>query len=186
MSYRDKIIKRLFDFTLSFLLLLICILPILFLIVLASIDTGLFGVFTQTRIGYLGNKFKIFKIRSLDAKMNVSVFGKFLRESKLDELPQLLNVLVGEMSFVGPRPDIEGFSDKLEGDDSIILTIKPGITGPATLKYRREESLLSEISNPEEYVKEVIWPDKVEINKKYIIDYSFKKDLRYLFKTLFF
>ena len=114
----------------------------------------------------------------------ITRLGKFLRKYKLDELPQLFNVLKGEMSFVGPRPDVKGFADKLEGNDSIILSVKPGITGPATLFFKNEELLLAKQQNIEEYNKTVIWPKKVELNRLYVENYSFKKDIYYIFKTI--
>lgn len=115
----------------------------------------------------------------------ITVFGQFLRQYKLDELPQLVNVLVGQMSFVGPRPDVKGYADKLEGNDQIILTVKPGITGPATLKFREEESLLGRQTNPKKYNDEVIWKEKIEINKKYIENWTFIGDIKYILKTIF-
>jgi lipopolysaccharide/colanic/teichoic acid biosynthesis glycosyltransferase len=102
----------------------------------------------------------------------------------LDELPQLLNILLGHMSFVGPRPDVPGYADRLEGEDRVILTVRPGLTGPATLKYRNEEDLLARSDDPAKYNDEVIYPDKVRINRAYVLDYSFAKDMRYLLQTL--
>ena len=110
--------------------------------------------------------------------------GKFFRKTKIDELPQLFNVLFGSMSFVGPRPDVEGYADKLEGEDTIILTIRPGITGPASLKYKDEEALLAQQPNPKAYNDTVIWTDKVVINKAYINSWSLKKDIYYIVKTI--
>jgi lipopolysaccharide/colanic/teichoic acid biosynthesis glycosyltransferase len=110
--------------------------------------------------------------------------GRFFRRYKIDELPQLINVLKGDMSFVGPRPDVPGYADKLEGEDRIILTIKPGITGPATLKYKNEEEILAKVEDPVKYNNEVIWPDKVKINKEYIKNWSLKKDIEYILKTI--
>jgi len=89
------------------------------------------------------------------------------------------------MSFVGPRPDVSGYADKLNGDDNIILSIKPGITGPASLKYRNEEELLAEQADPEKYNREVLFPDKVRLNREYIDNYSFCKDMKYIWETAF-
>lgn len=114
----------------------------------------------------------------------ITRIGHYLRKLKIDELPQLINVLLGEMSFVGPRPDVPGFADMLEGEDRIILGVRPGITGPASLKYRYEEDLLKDVDNPETYNASVIFADKIEINKKYIQNYSFLNDLKYILKTL--
>lgn len=113
-----------------------------------------------------------------------SVFGDFLRKSKLDELPQLYNVFLGDMSFVGPRPDLIGFADALEGEDRLILEVKPGITGPASLYFLNEQRLLDQVENAEKYNKEVIWPKKVELNLAYVKNYSFRKDIYYLLKTI--
>ncbi len=88
------------------------------------------------------------------------------------------------MSFVGPRPDVPGFADKLEGRDRVILTVRPGITGPATLKYRNEETLLGNVDDPEKYNHEVIWPDKVMINLDYVLNWRFRSDLIYIWQTL--
>uniref|UniRef100_UPI0025BFCAE4 sugar transferase n=1 Tax=Aquisalimonas sp. TaxID=1872621 RepID=UPI0025BFCAE4 len=101
----------------------------------------------------------------------------------LDELPQLINVLKGDMSFVGPRPDVPAFADTLAGEDRIILSVRPGITGPATLKYRDEETLLAEADDPEAYNSEVIYPDKVRINREYV-HWSFWRDLLDIWRTV--
>ena len=103
---------------------------------------------------------------------------------KIDELPQLFNVLIGQMSFVGPRPDVPGFADQLKGNDRIILTVRPGITGPATLKYRNEEELLASVTDPEEYNAEVVFPDKVRLNREYVENWSFARDIRYIWATI--
>ena len=197
MSITQKIIKRLFDFSLA-LLGIVSLWGILCgLVLIATIDTRKFGLFSQSRIGYLGNEFLIFKIRTMQENSTITThvttsedpritnFGRFLRKYKLDELPQLINVLMGNMSLVGPRPDVAGFADKLTGDDRIILSVKPGITGLASLYFRNEEDILAQQTNPLEYNKRIIWPKKVDINKDYIINYSFKTDLNILFKTLF-
>ena len=110
--------------------------------------------------------------------------GAFFRATKIDELPQLFNVLFGRMSFVGPRPDVKGFADILEDEDRIILSVRPGITGPASLKYRDEESILAQQDNPEAYNKDVIWKDKVQINKNYVKRWSLQKDIIYIIKTI--
>ena len=115
----------------------------------------------------------------------ITPLGRFWRRTKIDELPQLFNVLIGNMSFVGPRPDVPGFADLLEGEDRVILSVRPGITGPATLKYRNEESLLASVDDPEAYNREVIFPDKVRINREYIENWSFWRDMRYIFTTIF-
>jgi lipopolysaccharide/colanic/teichoic acid biosynthesis glycosyltransferase len=115
----------------------------------------------------------------------ITKIGRFLRKTKLDELPQLWNVLLGNMSFVGPRPDVPGFADKLQGEDRIVLSIRPGITGPASLAFRNEEELLAQQENPEQYNREIIWPEKVRINKEYIRNYSLWLDIKIIWKTVF-
>lgn len=142
-------------------------------------------LFKQTRIGKNGVPFTIYKLRTIPEGATVpNAWGAFLRSSKLDELPQLLNVLKGEMTLVGPRPDVPGYADLLQGDDRIILTLKPGITGLASLKYRNEEQLLTQQPNPKQYNDEVIWPDKVRINKWYASNRTFLIDLQIIFYTL--
>jgi lipopolysaccharide/colanic/teichoic acid biosynthesis glycosyltransferase len=109
--------------------------------------------------------------------------GTLFRKYKLDELPQLLNVLVGSMSIVGPRPDVPGYADHLAGDDKIILSLRPGITGPASIKYRNEESILQKADDPISYNDKIIWPDKVRINREYIKNYSLLLDIKYILLT---
>jgi len=185
MNYKAKIIKRIFDFILAFILIIILFFVIILLMLLATIDTKEKGIFTQKRIGYLGKPFIIYKIRTIKkTTQSVSNFGAFLRENKLDELPQLFNILIGDMSFVGPRPDVPGFADVLNKEDQIILSVKPGLTGPASLKFKNEEALLRTLTNPQKYNEDVIWPQKIEINKNYINNYSFFKDIYYICKTL--
>lgn len=142
-------------------------------------------LFKQIRIGKNGVPFTIYKLRTIPEGATMpNAWGAFLRKSKLDELPQLLNVLKGEMTLVGPRPDVPGYADLLQGDDRIILTLKPGITGLASLKYRNEEQLLAQQPNPKQYNDEVIWPDKVRINKWYASNRTFFIDLQIIFYTL--
>ena len=135
-------------------------------------------IFTQKRVGQAGRLFTMYKFRSMTVShsgSSVSVAGESritplgakLRKYKLDELPELWNVFIGDMSFVGPRPDVPGYADKLCGEDRRILELKPGITGPASLKYRNEEELLANVDNPQEYNDKVIFPDKVKLNLYY-------------------
>jgi lipopolysaccharide/colanic/teichoic acid biosynthesis glycosyltransferase len=164
--------------------------------ILASLDTGKNGFFTQQRVGRNGRIFRVIKIRTMrdvpEEKSTVTTLtdrritrlGLFWRRTKIDELPQLINVLKGDMSFVGPRPDVPGYADTLVDGDRAILAVRPGITGPATLKYRNEEELLAAADDPERYNREVIWPDKVRINREYVEDWSFGKDLAYLWRTV--
>lgn len=178
-------LKRFFDLFLSVLGLIFLGGILLICIAIATIDTKSFGVFIQTRIGQHGIPFKIFKIKTFsDKSKKVTAFGRLFRATKLDELPQLLNVLVGTMSFVGPRPDIAGYADKLQANDRVILSLKPGITGLASLKYRNEEELLSRLPDPLLYNDTIIWPDKVRINKWYVMNRNLLLDLKILYCTL--
>jgi len=121
---------------------------------------------------------------SIAGEARITSFGATLRRYKLDELPELWDVLIGNMSFVGPRPDVPGYADMLTGDDRRMLELRPGITGPASLKYRDEEELLAKVDNPIEYNDKVIFPDKVRINLYYLDHYSFWKDIQMILCTV--
>jgi lipopolysaccharide/colanic/teichoic acid biosynthesis glycosyltransferase len=153
------------------------------------------AIFKQKRVGKDGKLFTMFKFRSMSVhhggssvsvagEARITPLGAVLRKYKLDELPELWNVLIGEMSFVGPRPDVPGYADQLTGDDREVLNLRPGITGPASLKYRNEEELLAQQVNPQKYNDEVIFPDKVRINRYYLHHYSFAKDIQMIFCTV--
>jgi len=196
LNKRQQFVKRVFDLFFSFFGLIIFILPILTLMILASFSTQKFGLFNQKRVGKNGKLFKIFKIRTMKVHIpkedfitlknddRITPFGKFLRNYKLDELPQLFNVFIGDMSLVGPRPDVPGYADKLKKEDRIILSIKPGITGPATMKFKNEEDLLSTQNDPKKYNDEVIWPEKIKINKQYIQKWSLFNDIKCIVNTI--
>ena len=152
-------------------------------------------LFRQKRVGKRGRIFTMVKFRSMvvsHSGSSVSVAGESripplgakLRKYKLDELPELWNVLIGDMSFVGPRPDVPGFADKLVGEEREILQLRPGITGPASLKYRNEEEILASVDDPIRYNAEVIYPDKVRINLDYLRHWSFARDFKYIVQTL--
>jgi lipopolysaccharide/colanic/teichoic acid biosynthesis glycosyltransferase len=140
LSSKQQKAKRLFDLIISLIGIVISSIPLIILVVLSSISTRSFGIFFQERVGKDAAFFILYKIKTIrvlrNGEISLTWFGKFLRTSKLDELPQLFNVLFGNMSMVGPRPDIQGYADKLKGADRIILSVKPGITGPATLTIR--------------------------------------------------
>ncbi len=192
----DRVLKRSFDVAASLagLAALGWLIALAWLV--ASIDTGRSGFFRQTRVGRWGQPFKTIKIRTMREVPGVSTVvttardpritrvGRFLRRTKIDELPQLWNVLVGQMSFVGPRPDVPGFADTLDGDDRVILSVRPGITGPATLRFRNEEELLSGRPDPEAYNREVIYREKVRLNRRYIERYRFADDIKYILQTI--
>jgi len=177
--------KKAFDYTVALIVLLLSGGILILGLILASIDTKSFGLFKQQRIGRYGKPFTIFKIKTINDKTKSSSWlGKVLRATKLDELPQLCNILNGTMSFVGPRPDIAGYADQLQGEDRIILQVRPGITGLASIKYRNEEELLKNQPHPAHYNDTIIWPDKVRINKWYVQNQSFAIDIKILFFTL--
>lgn len=152
-------------------------------------------IFKQQRVGKNGRLFTMYKFRSMlvghggssisiAGESRITPLGAKLRKYKLDELPELWNVLIGDMSFVGPRPDVPGYADMLKGSDREILRLRPGITGPASLKYRNEEELLAKQENPQKYNDEVIFPDKVRINRYYLYHYSFVKDIQIIICTV--
>lgn len=190
------VIKYIFDRTLSFFGLLF-LWPVL-LIIAVLIRWKMPGgpvIFKQIRVGKDAKLFTIYKFRtmtpspggssvSVAGEDRITPFGATLRKYKLDELPELWDVLIGNMSFVGPRPDVPGYADLLQGDARRILQLRPGITGPATLKYRDEENLLAKVENPLEYNDTVIFPDKVRLNLYYLDHYSFVKDLQIMVCTV--
>ena len=147
-------------------------------------------------MGRGGVTFTVYKLRTMRGgrtgpvvtvrgDSRITPIGRRLRKLKIDELPQLWNVLKGDMSLVGPRPDVPGYMDQLEGDERLLWQLRPGIIGPATLKYRNEEELLAMAADPQHLNDMVIWPDKVRINLEYMRDYSLAKDLRYLLATIY-
>lgn len=151
--------------------------------------------YKQKRIGRHGKPFTIYKFRTMINRHNsspvsvkgqarITPLGAVLRKYKLDVLPELWNVLIGDMSFVGPRPDVPGYADKLTGKDRLILSVKPGITGPASIKYANEEELLSGQSDPIAYNDKVIFPDKVRINLAYMKHRDFWLDLKIIITTV--
>lgn len=190
------ITKYLFDRIMAFIGLVV-LSPVLFVVwilIRIKMPDGP-AVFTQKRVGKGGILFTMYKFRSMSAhhsgstvsvagESRITPLGAKLRRYKLDELPELWNVLIGDMSFVGPRPDVPGYADKLEGDDRRVLQLRPGITGPASLKYRDEEVLLAAQANPQEFNDKVIYPDKVRINLYYLDHYSFVADIKMIIATV--
>lgn len=203
-------LKFLFDRFVA-LIGLLCMWPIL-LVVTILIKIKMPGgpvIFTQRRVGKNGKLFNCHKFRTMTVNHNgstvsvagdsrITPFGAILRHYKLDELPGLWDVLIGNMSFVGPRPDVPGYADKLKGDDRDVLKLRPGITGPATLKYRLEDEMISEYVKKRqaagdtrpmqviatEYNDNVIYPDKVRLNCYYYRHYSFFKDIEIILATV--
>ncbi|KGN98577.1 sugar transferase [Porphyromonas macacae] len=190
-------IKWLFDRIMAFigLLLIWPLLLIIAIMIKIKMPEGPV-LFKQKRVGQYGKLFTMVKFRSMKishggssisvaGETRITPLGAKLRKYKLDELPELWNVLKGEMSFVGPRPDVPGYADRLQGQDRDILKLKPGITGPASIKYKNEEELLSKQEDPVKYNDEVIFPDKVRINLDYLYNWSFRKDIVYIYQTIF-
>ena len=204
------LLKCLFDRVVSFIgLLLLWPLLIVMAILIKIKMPGGPAFFTQKRVGKNGKLFTCHKFRSMTVKHSgstvsvagdsrITPLGATLRHYKIDELPGLWDVMIGNMSFVGPRPDVPGYADRLEGDNRIVLKLRPGITGPATLKYRLEDEMISEYvaqkqkegdirtaqEIAEEFNDRVIYPDKVRINKYYYEHYSFIKDIQMIFCTV--
>lgn len=204
------LLKFLFDRVVSFIgLLLLWPLLIVVAILIKIKMSGGPAFFTQKRVGKNGKLFTCHKFRSMTMKhggstvsvagdSRITPLGATLRHYKIDELPGLWDVMIGNMSFVGPRPDVPGYADRLEGEDRIVLKLRPGITGPATLKYRLEDEMISEYvaqkqkegdirtaqEIAEEFNDRVIYPDKVRINKYYYEHYSFIKDIQMIFCTV--
>ena len=189
--------KRFFDLFFSSLFLIILFPFFLLISLLVKLSSKGPVFFIQKRIGRYGQHFNMIKFRSMLDKLEdknsvtckgdyrITKFGKFLRKYKLDELPELVNVIIGDMSLVGPRPDVPGYADKLNNEDRLILNLRPGITGPATLKYSNEERILSLQKNPKKYNDEVIYPDKVKINLDYYYNNSIWLDIKIIFATVF-
>lgn len=190
------ITKYLFDRIMAFIGLVILspVLLVVWILIRIKMPDGP-AVFTQKRVGKGGRLFTMYKFRSMSShhsgstvsvagESRITPLGAKLRRYKLDELPELWNVLIGDMSFVGPRPDVPGYADKLEGDDRRVLQLRPGITGPASLKYRDEEVLLAAQVDPLEFNDKVIYPDKVRINLYYLDHYSFVADIKMIIATV--
>ena len=196
LTKRQRLNKRGFDIIFSFMGLVLTspLISISFLAIVISSRTS--GIYAPYRIGRHGLPFRIYKLRTMgeiNGPINsvttkddprITSIGKWLRKFKIDELPQLWNVLKGEMSLVGPRPDVAGFADQLQGQDREILSLLPGITGLATLKFKQEEELLAQQKDPITYNRDVIWPEKIKLNREYIKNYSFGLDIQILWKTI--
>ena len=190
-------IKRLFDIIFS-LLGLILLLPLFIIVsILIKVDSSGPIFFLQERVGLYGKSFKIIKFRTMKVNHNDSLtvtlmndkritrIGRKLRKYKIDEIPELMNVLIGDMSFVGPRPDVPGYADLLKGNDRNILKLRPGITSLASIKYSNEEELLLEQEDPIAYNNDVIFPDKVKMNLNYYENNNIWIDIKIIFATLF-
>lgn len=190
--------KRLFDITASVFGIIILSPLFIFIGLWVGLSSkgGIF--YTQTRVGKNNKDFKLYKFRSMRVNSDkqglltvgskdsrITKAGYFIRKYKIDELPQLFNVFLGDMSFVGPRPEVRRYVDMYNQEEMKVLKVRPGITDPASIKYRNENDLLSSASNPEEYYIQHIMPDKLRINIEYINTQNFFKDLRIIFQTIF-
>ena len=194
--YRDYG-KRIFDFSASFFGLTVLSIPLSATGIAVLLTSGRPVFFKQKRVGKNGKIFELIKFRTMEVgaesggpvtvlgDKRITRIGKILRQYKLDEFPQLINVLKGEMSFVGPRPDVPGYADFLTGEERKILELLPGITGPATLAFRNEEEILAKQEDPVRYNDEVIFREKVRLNLRYFEECSFSKDIEYILKTIF-
>lgn len=197
LTVAESALKRVFDVLVALIVLITLgwIIPLVALVI--RLDRAGPGIFRQIRIGKDGRAFTLLKLRTMrpiggasDTSVTVSGdpritrLGLILRRTKLDELPQFINVLRGEMSLVGPRPDVPGFADDLQGEDRIVLSVRPGMTGPATLAFRHEEELLARQQDPESFNREVLFPAKVEINRRYVQNWHFRGDLQCLWFTI--
>lgn len=190
-------IKRVFDIFFS-ILGIVFFLPVFLIIsLLIRLDSKGPVFFLQDRVGLNQKIFKIIKFRTMNVSHNykltitvidddrITRIGGFIRRFKIDELPELFNVLKGDMSFVGPRPDVPGYADKLQGEDRNILKLRPGITSMASLKYANEELLLSKVEDPVDYNNNVIYPDKVKMNLNYYYNHNIWIDIKVIFATIF-
>lgn len=195
LTARQRAAKRAFDIGVAGVLLVVTSPALGVAVLMARWSTGASGIYRQQRVGRDGELFEMLKVRSMrpsaddntvtaagDAR--VTRVGAALRSMKLDELPQLFSVLRGDMSMVGPRPDVPGFADRLTGNDRVILTLRPGITGPASIAFRHEEALLAAATDPEEYNRAVLWPEKVRLNRDYLTNWSLVTDIRCLLETV--
>lgn len=191
-------LKRLFDIIASFLGLLICIIPFTIIAIIIKTTSKGPAFFLQTRIGRYGEPFKIFKFRTMRQNAEseglritvggdnrITKIGEFLRKTKIDELPQLINVLKGDMSFVGPRPEVKEYVDIYTDEMMATLLIRPGITSTASIKYKSENEVLEQSDDPEYAYINVVLPDKMKYNLEYLNNISPIYDLKLIYKTVF-
>jgi len=189
--------KRAFDFLASLLGLIILSPLFLLLAVIIKLEDGGPVFFRQERVGYRGRKFRIWKFRTMVVNAEnlgghltvgrdprITRVGHWLRKTKLDELPQLINVLLGEMSLVGPRPEVPKYVSLYTDDQRCVLELRPGITDPASIQFRDENELLAKVTDPERYYLEAVMPEKIQLNLEYAKRASFWTDMRVIYKTL--
>jgi len=191
-------LKRVFDiiFSLFGLIILLPFLLIIFLLVLIESKGGVF--YRQIRVGKNNDDFKLFKIRTMfkdadkkglltigERDNRITRIGYFLRKYKIDEFPQLMNILAGDMSFVGPRPEVRKYVDLYNEEQRRVLSVKPGLTDFASLKYYNENEYLSRFDDPEKEYIQTVMPDKIKLNLEYIRKQNFWLDIKILLQTLF-
>lgn len=180
------------------IILIILLFPLLIIIfIIACLNTKSFGIYKQERVGYHNKIFSIYKFKTMYDNDNnndfiteandtrITKFGKFLRKYKLDELPQLFNILFGDMSFVGPRPDVKGYAELLPLNEQYLLIIKPGITSRAAIYFKKEEFILKNVKDKKYFNDCIIWPIKAKMNNDYALNYKFIEDLSILLSTIF-
>lgn len=196
LGQRRAALKRAFDLAVALLMLPVLLPLTLILMVFAKISTGS-ALFTQTRVGRFGEPIQVIKLCSMrsdvpaathvttSADPRITSFGRFIRRAKFDEFPQIWNVIRGDMSFVGPRPDMPEMFADLPESDAPVLCLRPGITGPASIAFSDEEMQLGAVEDPEHHNMSVIFPQKVAINHHYIEDQSVLTDVRLMFATVF-
>lgn len=189
-------LKRTFDLLVSLFGIVLLFPLFVCIVIIVKLTSPGPVLFVQNRVGRDGKIIKVVKFRTMTlgadkhgsitavSDARITSVGRVLRRFKLDELPQLWNVFIGRMSFVGPRPDVPGYADRLEGEDRKILELRPGITGPASLFFRNEEELLARVRDPGQYNDTVIWPVKVAINRIYAAEPGFWKDVGYVIITV--
>lgn len=196
LSFSDIFWKRIFDVVFSCILLFCLWFVVLILFLIASLDTKSSGHFTQKRVGRNGRLFTIYKIKTIRpfvasgsittllSDLKISRCGAFLRRTKLDEMPQLWNILRGDMSFVGPRPDVpEAYIGDKE-DLDLLFSVRPGLTGPASLAFYNEERLLQMEKFPDQYSRDILMPKKIELNLQYVLNYSLRVDIKIILRTI--
>jgi lipopolysaccharide/colanic/teichoic acid biosynthesis glycosyltransferase len=193
----EKKNKRIFDLIMSVSVLIMLMPVILTVALFALIINGPPIIFSHDRIGCGGKPFVLYKFRSMSSpierkrgefnpgdKSRVTLFGRFLRKTKLDELPQLWNVVKGDMSMVGPRPEVKRWVDAFPKRWEAVLTVRPGITDPASNIYRNEEEILANCIEPNMLYRDVILPHKLTIYEEYIKEYSFGMDMFIIWQTI--
>ncbi len=189
-------LKRLFDILSSLAVLLLCLPFLIIISIIISIESRGGVIFSQVRVGKDGKEFKLYKLRSMrvnteksgqltvGADARITKTGRFIRKFKLDELPQLINIIIGDMSVVGPRPEVPKYVALYTDEQRKVLSVRPGLTDYASIQYINENEVLGESKDPEKtYIAEVM-PAKLQLNLKYVEEQSFATDLKLIFKTI--